>query len=69
VWVDDETRHGIVAEVTKLLAEREISIRQIISEDPEFATDPKLYVVTDERLPGDLLVEVRELPYVRRVEF
>ncbi|MFB6159617.1 MAG: amino acid-binding protein [Haloferacaceae archaeon] len=69
VWVDDETRHGIVAEVTGLLAEREISIRQIISEDPEFATDPKLYVVTDDRLPGDLLVAVRELPYVRRVEF
>jgi predicted regulator of amino acid metabolism with ACT domain len=69
VWVDDETQPGIVAEVTGLIADREISIRQIISEDPEFATDPKLYVVTDGRLSGDLLVEIRELPYVRRVEF
>jgi predicted regulator of amino acid metabolism with ACT domain len=69
VWVEDETESGIVAEVTTRIADREISIRQIISEDPEFATDPKLYVVTDETLPGDLLVEIRELPFVRRVEF
>ncbi|MFB6169481.1 MAG: amino acid-binding protein, partial [Haloferacaceae archaeon] len=69
VWVEDETRHGIVAEITGLLADREISIRQVISEDPEFATDPKLYLVTDERPPGEVLVSIRELEYVRRVEF
>ena len=69
VWVEDETRHGIVAEITGLLADHEISIRQVISEDPEFATDPKLYVVTDTRPPGDLLVAIRDLPYVRQVEF
>jgi hypothetical protein len=69
VWVEDESESGIVAEVTALIAERGISIRQIISEDPEFAADPKLYVVTDESLPGDLLVEIRRLPFVRKVEF
>ncbi|MFB6080402.1 MAG: amino acid-binding protein [Haloferacaceae archaeon] len=69
VWVEDESEPGIVAEITRLIGEREISIRQIISEDPEFANDPKLHVITDERLPGDLLVSIRELPYVRRVEF
>ena len=69
VWVEDETESGIVAEVTGLLADRGISIRQVISEDPEFATDPKLYVITDEALAGDLLVEIRDLPYVSRVEF
>jgi predicted regulator of amino acid metabolism with ACT domain len=69
VWVEDETRHGIVAEITGLLADHGISIRQVISEDPEFATDPKLYLVTDTRPPGDLLVAIRDLPYVRQVEF
>ena len=69
VWVEDEAESGIVAEITGLIAEQGISIRQIISEDPEFANDPKLYLITDERLPGDLLVAIRELPYVRRVEF
>jgi predicted regulator of amino acid metabolism with ACT domain len=69
VWVEDETREGIVAEITGLLADGGISIRQVISEDPEFANDPKLYLVTDERPPGDLLVAIRDLSYVRRLEF
>ncbi|MUW15182.1 ACT domain-containing protein [Halorubrum sp. CBA1125] len=60
---------GIVAEVTGIFADRDISIRQVLSEDPEFTDDPKLYVITDADLSGDLLVQIRELPYVRRVGF
>ncbi|PSQ55754.1 amino acid-binding protein [Halobacteriales archaeon SW_8_68_21] len=60
---------GIVAEVTSILADRDVSIRQVLSEDPEFTDDPKLYVITDTELPGDLLVEIRDLDYVRRVGF
>ena len=60
---------GIVAEVTGILADYDISIRQVLSEDPEFTDDPKLYVITDAELPGELLVEIRELGYVRRVGF
>ena len=60
---------GIVAEVTGILADYGISIRQVLSEDPEFTDDPKLYVITDTELPGELLVEIRELGYVRRVGF
>ncbi|MDB2225272.1 ACT domain-containing protein [Halorubrum ezzemoulense] len=60
---------GIVAEVTGILADRGVSIRQVLSEDPEFTDDPKLYVITDAELSGDLLVEIRDLGYVRRVGF
>jgi len=60
---------GIVAEVTSILADRDVSIRQVLSEDPEFTDDPKLYVITDAELPGELLVEIRDLDYVRRVGF
>jgi len=69
VEVKDADEPGIVAAVTAAFAERDISIRQAISEDPEFTDDPKLYVVTDAELPGDLLVELRDLPFVRRLEF
>ncbi|MFC4359771.1 amino acid-binding protein [Halobium salinum] len=61
--------HGIVAEVTGLLADRDIGIRQVISDDPEFSDDPKLYIITDDPVPGDLLVAIRDLPFVRKVEF
>jgi predicted regulator of amino acid metabolism with ACT domain len=68
VDVYDTEQPGIVADVTGRIAERGISMRQTVSEDPEFAADPKLYIVTDEQLPGDLLNELRRLEYVRKIE-
>jgi hypothetical protein len=67
IEVDDADAPGIVARVTMLIADRDISIRQTISEDPEFTDDPKLYLVTDGDLPGDLLTELSALDFVRRV--
>ena len=68
VSVHDADAAGIVAEVTGLLAERDISIRQTVSEDPEFTDEPTLILVTDEAPPGDLLTALTELSYVRSVE-
>ncbi|MFB6177354.1 MAG: amino acid-binding protein [Halobaculum sp.] len=69
VEVGDPERAGIVAEITTMLAERDVPLRQVLSDDPEFADEPKLYLITDEEVPGDLLVEIRDLPYVHSVEF
>ncbi|QLG28432.1 amino acid-binding protein [Halorarum halophilum] len=69
VEVGDPDASGIVADITGMLADADISLRQVLSDDPEFADDPKLYVITDEEIPGDLLVEIRQLPYVRSLEF
>ena len=59
---------GIVSAVTDAIADRGISIRQVLSEDPEFTDEPKLYVITDEGLPGDLITEIRDMPFVRTIE-
>jgi predicted regulator of amino acid metabolism with ACT domain len=67
VEVDDADAPGIVATVASRIADRDISIRQTISEDPEFTDDPKLYLVTDGDIPGDLLTELSNLDFVRRV--
>jgi len=64
----DAEREGIVAEVTGRIADRGISIRQTISEDPEFTDEPRLYVVTGGELPGDLLNEISDLAFVRKIE-
>mgnify|MGYP000395093453 CR=1 FL=1 len=69
VEVGDPDAAGIVADITGLLADAGLSLRQVLSDDPEFADEPKLYLITDEELPGDLLVSIRDLPYVRSVEF
>ncbi|MCT9094710.1 amino acid-binding protein [Haloarchaeobius sp. HME9146] len=68
VEVTDAEQQGIVATVTALLAEHDISIRQTISEDPEFTDEPKLHIVTDQELPGELINEIRNLDFVRKIE-
>ena len=69
IAVHDADDVGIVATVTGLLAEHGISIRQTISEDPEFTDEPKLHIVTDHDLPGALINELRDLEFVRKIEF
>jgi predicted regulator of amino acid metabolism with ACT domain len=68
VEVTDADESGIVATVTTMLADEGISIRQTISEDPEFTDDPRLYLVTGEDVPGDLLNELKNLDFVRKIE-
>ena len=54
--------------MTGLLADRDISIRQTISEDPEFTDEPRTYIVTDDPIPGDVLTELADFPFVRSIE-
>jgi len=68
VEVDDAEREGIVAAITGAIADHGVSIRQTVSEDPEFTDEPRLYVVTDGDLPGDLINEIRSLEFVRKIE-
>ncbi|MFP9190094.1 amino acid-binding protein [Natronosalvus vescus] len=68
VEVSDAEQQGIVAAVTGVLADHDISIRQTISEDPEFTDEPRLHLVTDQDLPGNVITDIRELAFVRRLE-
>jgi len=68
VTVRDADQPGIVAAVTGAIADHGISIRQTITEDPEFTDEAQLYVVTDEPLPGDLINEIRDMPFVHAIE-
>ena len=68
VAVRDAEEVGIVAAVTAAIADHDVSIRQTISEDPEFTDEPQLYVITDEPLPGELINEIREMEFVRKLE-
>ncbi|EMA45152.1 hypothetical protein [Halobiforma nitratireducens] len=68
IAVDDPEQEGIVAGITGTLADNDISIRQTISEDPEFTDEPRLYLVTDEALPGEVITELRDLEFVRKIE-
>jgi len=68
VTVRDAEESGIVAEVTAAIAEHDVSIRQAMTEDPEFTDEPRLYVITDDPISGELINEIRALSFVERIE-
>lgn len=68
VAVRDAEESGIVATVTTMIADRDISIRQVITEDPEFTDEPRLYVITDTALPGDFITDLGDMEFVHRLE-
>ncbi|NKE36956.1 amino acid-binding protein [Natronococcus sp. JC468] len=68
IAVDDADQKGIVATITGTLADHDVSIRQTISEDPEFTDEPRLYLVTDQDLSGEAITEIRDLEFVRKIE-
>ena len=58
---------GIIAEATALIAKEGISIRQILAEDSEIYPDPKLIMITDRPIPGELLPKLLKIPTVEQV--
>lgn len=58
---------GIIAEAATLLSRAGISIRQILAEDAEIYPDPKLIMITDHPIPGDLINQFLHIPTVQQV--
>jgi predicted regulator of amino acid metabolism with ACT domain len=60
---------GIVAEVTAVLAKNGISIRQVVTDDPYLAEDPKLTIITDKKVPGEVMTELISCSTVKSITF
>jgi len=58
---------GILARSATLIAEKNISIRQAIVDDPELSPEPKLTLVTETKIPGELVPEFLEIRGVAKV--
>ncbi|MFW6196552.1 MAG: hypothetical protein ACOC5D_04365 [Thermoplasmatota archaeon] len=59
---------GILAGVTKIISEYDISVRQCLTEDSELKEDPKLIVITEDTIPIEALEKIREVNGVERVD-
>lgn len=57
----DPKKKGIVAAVTKALADSNIVIRQVISDDPDLYPDPVLTVIIDGKLNSRVIKKLKEL--------
>jgi predicted regulator of amino acid metabolism with ACT domain len=64
----DARERGILGDVAMLIAKRGFSIRQAVSDDPYLTDDPKLTIITDKNVPGELIEEIGRVKSVRGVE-
>lgn len=58
---------GILARSAALLAERDISIRQAIVDDPELSPEPRLTLIAETKIPGELIPEFLKIKGVAKV--
>ncbi len=58
---------GILSGVSAVIARNGLSIRQAIVEDPDFTETPRLFVVTENRVPGELIPVLQDVAGVRGV--
>ncbi len=64
---DDASVPGILAGVSRMIADHGLSVRQAIVEDPEFFDEARLYVVTEDRVPGSLIPALQGIRGVKGV--
>jgi predicted regulator of amino acid metabolism with ACT domain len=64
----DAREHGILSDVAMEIAKRGFSIRQAVSDDPYLTDDPKLTIITDKNIPGELIEEIGKLKSVKGVQ-
>ncbi|HID26039.1 MAG TPA: hypothetical protein EYP23_06240 [Thermoplasmata archaeon] len=63
----DPSMPGILTDVSKMIADQNISIRQAVVDDFEFSEEPKLFIVTEKQIPSLLIPKIRKAKGVKAV--
>ena len=63
----DAKTAGILANSSTLLAKAGLSIRQAIVDDPELSPEPKLTLIVEKKIPGELIPELLKITGVAKV--
>ena len=58
---------GLLGDVASAVAGFGLSIRQAVSDDPYFVESPKLTIITEGKIPGELVGLLMEIEGVKRV--
>ena len=58
---------GILANAAMILAKGGLSIRQAIVDDPELSPEPKLTLIAEKKIPGELIPELLKIRGVAKV--
>ena len=63
----DARMPGILANSAMILAKKGLSIRQAIVDDPELSPEPKLTLIVEKKIPGELIPELLKVKGVAKV--
>lgn len=63
----DAKAHGILANSAMLLTNGGLSIRQAIVDDPELSPEPKLTLIVEKKIPGELISQLLKIEGVAKV--
>jgi predicted regulator of amino acid metabolism with ACT domain len=63
----DAKTPGILAGSAMILAKNGLSIRQAIVDDPELSPEPKLTLIVEKKIPGELIPELLNVKGVAKV--
>ena len=63
----DARMPGILAGSASLLAEENISIRQAIVDDPELTPEPRLTLIAEKKIPGELIPRLLKIKGISKV--
>jgi predicted regulator of amino acid metabolism with ACT domain len=63
----DARMPGILANSAMILAKNGLSIRQAIVDDPELSPEPKLSLIVEKKIPGELIPELLNVKGVAKV--
>ncbi len=67
ITVVDPKAHGILANSATILTKGGLGIRQAIVDDPELSPEPKLTLIVDKKIPGELIPELLKVKGVAKV--
>lgn len=63
----DAKTPGILANSAMILAQSGLSIRQAIVDDPELSPEPKLTLIVEKKIPGELIPKLLKITGVAKV--
>jgi len=63
----DASKPGIVSDVTRVISDAGVSIRQVITEDSHLSEEASMTIITDSKISGGLIDKIRRLEHVKNV--
>ena len=61
------SERGIIANVTRIISENGLNIRQALAEDPSISIQPKLTLILEGNISSQVIDEIRRLPGTRSI--